>query len=329
MKDVAERSGYALRTVKNVVAGKSSVGGPVREAVLKAMEELNYKQNSLASTLAKNKAYLIAVILLDGDNAYQKELEQGILRYAENYEDFGLEIELHRTKPTAQAQIRLLEEFYERDDVDGIILQPAHETDVNPQIDLLVYGDKPVLTVGTDAASSKRICFVGSDHCRSGRIASQLMANYIGRRGNVLAVCREGGRLRLEGFRQQMQERYPQVTVLTHMLTGDPEQEAACLETRIREEQVLGVFDCDDCLQQLGALLRSRQRQDVVLIGNNPTEETLDLMREGYIDVMISQEPDHTGYTALDVLFRYVSRSELPPKRVYTKLTIVTSECLP
>ena len=97
LKDVAERSGYALRTVKNVVAGKSSVGGPVREAVLKAMEELNYKQNSLASTLAKNKAYLIAVILLDGDNAYQKELEQGILRYAENYEDFGLEIELLRT----------------------------------------------------------------------------------------------------------------------------------------------------------------------------------------------------------------------------------------
>ena len=328
LKDVAERSGYALRTVKNVVAGKSSVGGPVREAVLRAMEELNYKQNSLASTLAKNRVYLIAVILPQIDTAFQDELSQGIRRYADGFEDFGLDLEMHYTEPTVHAQMRLLEEFYEREDVDGILLQPVCETGLNAQIDLLVYGNKPVFTVGLDAPDSKRICFVGPDYCRSGRIAAQLMANYIGRAGTVLVIHRGSSRLRRDGFQELMVKQYPNVQIASLCLTDNEPENIALLKDQLRNPQLRGIFDADDNLPQLGALLQEMDRGEAVLMGCSFTEEISSLMRGGWIDAVISQEPKDIGYTAMDTLFQYLSRSKHSPKRVYTPLTILTSECL-
>ena len=172
LKDVAERSGYALRTVKNVVAGKSSVGEPVREAVLKAMQELDYKPNFLASTLAKNRSYLIAAVILTGDNEHQQGIRNGIQRFAKQYQDFGLKIELHFTPKQIHAQEIILEEFYERDELDGIILQPVSDTLLSRQINILMYSGKPVVVIDLPPAGCEPVSYVGPDPLQTGRISA-------------------------------------------------------------------------------------------------------------------------------------------------------------
>ena len=56
LKDVALRSGYALRTVKGNERRYERPGRKTRDAVLQAANELNYKKNRLASALAQQKA---------------------------------------------------------------------------------------------------------------------------------------------------------------------------------------------------------------------------------------------------------------------------------
>ena len=92
LKDVAEKSGYALRTVKKVMSGTENVGEKTRTAVLQAAEELNYQRNILASTLSKGKTTRIAIVYAETTKTYFPEVEKGFMQCAEEFRDYGMSI---------------------------------------------------------------------------------------------------------------------------------------------------------------------------------------------------------------------------------------------
>ena len=326
LKDVAERSGYALRTVKNVVAGKSTVGTPVREAVLQAMKELNYKPNSLASSLARNQSFRVAVVLLDHDSAHQQGLLRGLRKCEEQYADFGLSIRLQLTANDAKAQAKVLEEFYEDDEVDGVLLQCAHTRILNQQIDLLTYNEKPVVTFDNDAPDSKRICFVGPNYIKSGRVAAQLMTDYLENSGVTLLIYSDASKQRMDGFCQ-----YGKVSASASVVPlscNDPLLSDSkrflqfCLEHHIR-----GIYDCSALCIELLHTLRE-QIPGVFLIGTDTCSQMESLLAQQCIDIIIDQAPEQIGYQALASLYQYMRGGDRPTPVLNTPLRIITSECL-
>jgi LacI family gluconate utilization system Gnt-I transcriptional repressor len=95
LNDVAERSGYALRTVKKVLAGEP-VYERTRSAVLHAARELGYQKNYISSALAKGKDTKVVVIYSETTKAYFPEVERGFRRFAEDTRDFGYELEIRK-----------------------------------------------------------------------------------------------------------------------------------------------------------------------------------------------------------------------------------------
>ena len=63
MAQIAERAGVALSTVSYVLSGKRSVSQKVRERVLAAIEELDYRPHGPARALASGAAHTIALFL--------------------------------------------------------------------------------------------------------------------------------------------------------------------------------------------------------------------------------------------------------------------------
>src|SRR5690349_14534237 len=63
MAQIAERAGVALSTVSYVLSGKRSVSPPMRERVLAAIAELNYKPHRPARALASGASHTIALFL--------------------------------------------------------------------------------------------------------------------------------------------------------------------------------------------------------------------------------------------------------------------------
>jgi DNA-binding LacI/PurR family transcriptional regulator len=51
LRDVAERAQVSMRTVSNVVSGYTHVSERMRERVLAAIDELDYRPNPVARTL--------------------------------------------------------------------------------------------------------------------------------------------------------------------------------------------------------------------------------------------------------------------------------------
>ena len=324
LKDVAERSGYALRTVKNVVAGKSSVGEPVREAVLKAMKELDYKPNFLASTLAKNRSYLVAAVICEGDNEHQKGIREGFERFARQYGDYGLKIELHFTRRDVHAQEVVLEEFYERDELDGVILQPASPTLLSRQINLLMFGGKPVALVGTDTLGCERLCYVGPKQTQIGRVSAQLLGGYLKGAGSVLVIYEDDTRPRADAFGKYLLEHYPEIQI---RMLNPQKTEAMPFEKVMINTAPDGVYDCTENERYLAWMDMNMEKGDRVILTNDISLENRERMKRGLIDLMVGAETEEMGYLAAESIFHYISASEIPEKTKHTRITILTDEC--
>ena len=85
---VAERAGVSLSTVSRVLNGKASVNKVLRERVEKAVEELNYRPNSVARSLANSRTDSIGVLVPELNAPFFGDLMQAVestLRVADKH----------------------------------------------------------------------------------------------------------------------------------------------------------------------------------------------------------------------------------------------------
>jgi LacI family transcriptional regulator len=80
--DVARESGFSPMTVSRVINGEKNVKDSTREAVLKAVEKLNYSPNLAARTLAGAEPIRIAMLYGNPSFAYLSRLLVGTLEQA-------------------------------------------------------------------------------------------------------------------------------------------------------------------------------------------------------------------------------------------------------
>ncbi|WP_221568448.1 LacI family DNA-binding transcriptional regulator [Alkalihalobacillus sp. TS-13] len=84
-KDVAKRAGVSQSTVSRVMNNPSKVSKVARESVIQAMEELNYRPNSVARSLVNKKTKSIALISGPLHNPFFVETTTSIVNYAKRH----------------------------------------------------------------------------------------------------------------------------------------------------------------------------------------------------------------------------------------------------
>lgn len=332
LKDVATLSGFGLRTVKKVMSGDLSVREQTRLAVLQAANELQYTRNQAASALARNRTVRIAAVYNNIiEDAYYPAVEQGFLNCEKELRDFGLAIEFCIcSDPSPQFQHKTLETLLHREDIDGVVIEPYSGTALNDLIGQLTQAGKPVATFCSDAPESSRVCHVGSDGYKAGRIASQILANYIGKEGKVYMLSSYSDHVqdtgRRQGFLDRLREHYPKI----EPVMVDDSQGNFCQIVRqvVARGDVTGLYCTHARTVLAGKVLKELGRTDIPLVGFDLSEEGKTLMREGYIKVIIEQKPELFSYLAAKRLFLHIAEGQVPTEAEQTPLYVLTSECL-
>lgn len=333
LKDVADRSGYALRTVKKVMSGDPHVRDRTKSAVLAAAEELQYTRNKVASALARNRSVKLAIVFSEITEAYFPEIRSGFQQAQRELQDFGLILEYHvATVKGRQVQEELLGAICRREDIDGVLIQPYDANALNPAIDRLVAAGKPVVTFGADAPDSKRLCYVGPDAYKSGRIGGQILANYIGKSGKVFLISQSLGHMqtieRQHGFLDRVHTYYPDIQVFEVNLPDNSTLYYETVHSIVSNESIDGMFCTDANTVVAGQVLEDLGRTDIVLVGFDLSESGIHLMKEGYIKVIIEQKPEVVARQATRLLFRHIAENKVPEPINNTPLYILISECL-
>jgi len=332
LMDVAEKSGYALRTVKKVMAGEP-VFERTRSAVLHAARELDYQKNHVASALAKQKERKVAVIYSETTKAYFPEVESGFRRFAEDYRESGFTIEIYKcfTKSVSE-QEDAIRKVIADGSVSGLIIQPQSATKLNALIEEFACSGRPVITFGADAMTDKKLCYVGPNAYKAGRIGCQILANYIGKKGNVFTINQVHEHMqtkeRKRGFLDMVKEFYPEIHPFELNIPDNSNLYYEMVKAAIVDDNLRGLFCTDADSYIAGEVLRDLGRKDIVVVGFDLSEMGERLMKDGYLKVMIEQRPGIFSYHAARVMFNYLYYNEVPEKIQYSELAIITSECL-
>lgn len=86
LRDIAEKCNVSTTTVSNVLNGKANVGEKTKQLVWKAVQDLNYQPNPLATGLRGQKTRTIGVVAEDICQFTTPQLLEGVMKYCEENE---------------------------------------------------------------------------------------------------------------------------------------------------------------------------------------------------------------------------------------------------
>jgi LacI family transcriptional regulator len=121
IKDVAERAGVSPATVSRVLNDVTSVGAEYRERVLRAIGEVGYRPNRLASNLRRQKAEIIGVVVSDIENPHFTQMVRAVEDAAFRK---GYRVLLCNTDEAPQKQRAYLE-MLAAERVMGVVISPS------------------------------------------------------------------------------------------------------------------------------------------------------------------------------------------------------------
>lgn len=198
--DVARRAGVTAATVSNVVSGKGAFGEETRARVLAAIEELGYRPNLVARSLARRRSHTLALLLPNIANPFYPEIALEVERIAGERGYHLLLCNTHYNPDLGHAHLEALSGRW----VDGIV---AMAGGLDPA-DVLEAGERGlplVLCNWAEEGHEGDLPSVDVDFRHGGELAARHLLDLGHRRIGVIVQETSGGtpshRYRLDGFR--------------------------------------------------------------------------------------------------------------------------------
>jgi LacI family transcriptional regulator len=117
IKDIANRAGVSTATVSYAINGTRFVSPQLRERVLAAVAELDYRPNAVAQSLRQNKTGTIGLIIPDNSNPFFAEVAKGV---EDAGYDAGVSVMLCNSDGNFDRELRYLQLLRDKR-VEGVI----------------------------------------------------------------------------------------------------------------------------------------------------------------------------------------------------------------
>jgi LacI family transcriptional regulator len=194
MRDVAASAGVSVATVSRVLNGARTVNAAAEAEVQRAVAELGYRPNQLASSLRRQRTRSVAMVVPHIANPYFPLLIQAVER-ALSADEYELLLADSQDDPaTERERVRSLLDRR----VDGLLLVPCHE---EASAETLAAVDVPYVLLDRTVAGIDNDHVVLDDAAGVGQIVAHLRER--GRRSLVFVGAQPStstARARLEAF---------------------------------------------------------------------------------------------------------------------------------
>ncbi|MFT3847661.1 MAG: LacI family DNA-binding transcriptional regulator [Propionivibrio sp.] len=334
IRQIAEAAKVSRGTVDKVLNNRPGVSAAVREAILQLANELGYKPNAAGKSLAFQKNPLrIGFLLPTASDPFYVDVEAGIARAAEELAGFGVEV-VCRTMAhiTVADQLACIREMVQSS-LAGLVLSPLDDPAVSDELNRLAANGLRIVTSNSDLPSVNRLCFVGQDLERSGRVAGELVGQLLAGGGQVLVLsgfCRFKAHVeRMEGFRAVLDAFHPAVRIARTIT--DIEDNA------MSYREVIAYLDSNPAPDAIfltgigtagvGQALAERGKTGIKFVCYDRIPETQELLKQRIVNFTITQDPFMQGYQPVKVLFDSLFNGTQPAaEHIRTRIEILTAE---
>ncbi|MCI0514422.1 sugar-binding protein [candidate division KSB1 bacterium] len=230
-------------------------------------------------------------------------------------------------------QVTLIESLISRR-IDGLAVSPNDPDGIKAVIQRARQNGIPVLTFDSDAPTSERLMYIGTDNYRAGREAGQQMLHFLKPPAKVAILTGGLGALnlneRIRGFRDAIRESGVAIEEITLQACDDDNNRALTLMEDISRSRpdLNGWFitGCWPLVSPKSAFTNALAgRTDLIIIGFDTVKEELELVQAGLVHAIIGQRPYDMGYKCVEILYDIVVNRRQPTQSVLdTGVDVIT-----
>ncbi|HUA15256.1 MAG TPA: substrate-binding domain-containing protein [Verrucomicrobiae bacterium] len=207
----------------------------------------------------------------------------------------------------AQAERDALDQAIQKK-ATGILLAVTDPNLLRDSINKAIAAGIPVVTIDSDAPSSKRLFFIGTNNYQAGFTGGQRLAQELKGKGNVVVYTmpdQPNLQDRLRGYKEAL-SRTPDIKITRIVdIQGDPRIAFDTTTQIVGKER--GQVDAFVCLEaqsgkEVASVLDNYHVTGKVVMAMDTDQETLDWIRKGGIVATIAQKPYTMAFVGLEML---------------------------
>ncbi|MBV8538351.1 MAG: LacI family DNA-binding transcriptional regulator [Alphaproteobacteria bacterium] len=336
LEDVARAAGVSLATADRALNGRAGVREETRRRIEIAAKTLGYRPDRAAAALARAQHWRFCFILPRGDNIFMRQLADAVRETASWIAEERVDIELIHVDvfdgPVLARELALLGPRY-----DGFAIVALDHPAVRDAIDALADSGRQVVTLVSDAPTSRRHHYVGLANFAAGRTAGTLLGRFVGSRHGSVAVIAGSLALRdhaerVGGFTQALGEVAPHLRRAPIREGRDRVEEtrAATEELLAAHADLVGLYLVGAAKSgAVTALERAGRAQDVVFIGHDLTPDARGYLLSGTMDAVINQDAGHEARSAARVLLARCEGRPINDAQERIRIDIFVKDNLP
>ena len=190
----------------------------------------------------------------------------------------------------------------------GILISVADLKLMKDDIDRAIGAGIPVITVDSDAPSSKRLFFIGTNNYQAGLMGGQRLAHELKNKGNVVVFTmptQANLEERLRGYRDGLEKNGQVKIVQVVDIQGDPRIAFDTATTIIgKQKDKVDAFVCLEAQagKEVATVLSNNSVKNKVIMAFDTDSDTLDWIQKGVIAATISQKPYSMSFVGLKML---------------------------
>lgn len=330
MKEIAQLAGVSIGTVDRVLHHRGRVSAENIAKINSIVAERGYRPNVFASRLSGGAGMRTIGVLMpepDQDFGYWRLIWNGMQKAAKELTPLHIDVRIEgfdRNSPEAFATA-----FHTLvgEGCQGLALAPIHSRVLRPLVEALA-PELPLVFFDTDMECRRQRCFIGQDPWQGGALAGRLLALTLDP-GRSMVLVRfdeddEHLQKRSEGFEAYAKTAGRQVLVLEQKLSDPLDRRRADTSLFLaRNPGAGGLFVPNASVGQYALAGWGRR-----IVGYDLIPENVAALREGRLDILLSQRPEVMGHEVIRTLSRFLLFNDPMPDRINLPLDVVLKENL-
>jgi len=339
IKDIAEMAGVSAGTVDRILHNRGNVSESARIAVEEVLKKVHYKPNIHISGLSLKRKYKVVITtpnVMKGE--YWESIHSGIRHALEEFENIRIGCLIYTYNQYDIYSCREVHDQIVQIDADAVIIGATFKDVTVRLTQQLDERGTPYLFVDSPLENTSPLAFFTSDHYVCGYLVAKLITSIIptGSDIGMLQAVRIGDQsantsiLRKQGFNDYLKEKNITNSVQKIPFTAmEPEKFDQQLAEFFQTQQNIGGVVVLNSRGGIVADYFARNGiNDVRLVCLDLTAPNVSGLKEGYIDFLIGQEPEHQGFLAMKTLIEYLIYRRPVKVENYTQLDILTKETI-
>lgn len=322
--DIARLAGVSVGTVDRVLHKRGKVSEENRRKIQAVLDEVGYRPNLVARSLALKKQFnVVAILPAFTPGQYWEAIAGGIDRAAAEVKQYNIRVtKLFFDQYDKDSFDRTVSEF-ENLEADGVLIATLFNDSVVALSHRLNARKVPYVYVDSNIEGERQLAYFGTDSYDGGRIAARLLTEHVDSKSDILIarIIHKGkndshqGVNRRNGFCESLRDMHFAGTVREVELRPDDERynESMLDEAFRRFPAIEGAVMFNSTCYMVGEYLKRKHLRHVRLVGYDLIDNNTKLLTEGIVTALIAQRPEAQGYGAVKSLADYLILNQTPP----------------